>query len=84
MLGMRPTTLWLPLLQPVRGSLGLQTNQFGFQASWAAGQTVVVEASVNMMKWQPILTNILATRSAYFSDPQWTNYPSRFYRLLSQ
>ena len=84
MLGMRPTTLWLPLLQPVRGSLGLQTNQFGFQVSWAAGQTVVVEASVNMKEWQPILTNILATGSAYFSDPQWTNYPSRFYRLYSQ
>jgi hypothetical protein len=84
MLGMRPTTLWLPLLQPVRGSLGIQTNQFGLQVNWAAGQTVVVEASVNMKEWQPILTNILTTCPAYFSDPQWTNYSSRFYRLYSQ
>ena len=49
--------------------------------------------------WSPLATNILTTSLsytyttngakmstnsfAYFSDPQWTNYPARFYRLRS-
>jgi hypothetical protein len=28
-------------------------------------------------------TNTLAGGSFYFSDPEWTNYPSRFYRVRS-
>jgi hypothetical protein len=31
--------------------------------------------------WIPLSTNTLSSGSAYFSDPQWTNYPRRFYRL---
>ena len=26
-------------------------------------------------------TNTITTGSSYFSDPQWTNYPTRFYRF---
>jgi hypothetical protein len=46
---------------------------------------VVVEACTNLSNpdWQPMQTNLLTTGSAYFSDPQWTNYPNRFYRLRS-
>jgi hypothetical protein len=46
---------------------------------------VVVEACTNLANpdWQPVQTNLLATGSVYFSDPQWTNYPGRFYRLRS-
>ena len=29
--------------------------------------------------WQPIQTNTLILGAYYFSDPQWANYPSRFY-----
>ena len=64
-------------------SLGINANGFGFNINWASGQTVVVEASTNFADWQPVDTNKLATDSAYFSDPQWTNYPDRFYRLRS-
>ena len=28
-------------------------------------------------------TNTLTGGTAYFGDPQWTNYPGRFYRLRS-
>ena len=47
--------------------------------------TVVVEACTNLANpaWHPIGTNTLISGSAYFSDPQWTNYPARFYRLRS-
>jgi hypothetical protein len=79
------TALWLPQAQTSDGSFGVQTNQFGFNINWASGQTVVVEASTNLSNpiWQPVQTNTLTSGTAYFSDPQWTNYPGRFYRLRS-
>lgn len=77
-----PTAKWLPQMQSGT-SLGVQTNQFGFNLNWASGQTVVVEASTNLINWQPVQTNLLSTSSAYFGNPQWTNCPGRFYRLRS-
>jgi len=76
-----PTVLWIPQMQ----SFGVRMNQLGFNINWASGQTVVVEACTNPANpdWQPVQTNTLTTGSAYFSDPQWTNYPGRFYRLRS-
>jgi hypothetical protein len=66
-------------------AFGVHTNQFGFNINWATGQTVVIEACTDLFnpKWQPVQTNTLATGSDYFSDPQWTNFQSRFYRLHS-
>ena len=80
-----PTALWLPQVQTSSTSFGIQTNQFGFNMNWAGGQTVVVEACTDLSNpvWQPVQTNKLTGGSAYFSDPQWTNYPGRFYRLRS-
>ncbi len=79
------TSLWLPVIQPTDASFVVQTNQFGFHISWASGQTVVVEASTDLPNpvWQPVQTNTLTDGTAYFSDPQWTNFPARFYRLRS-
>jgi hypothetical protein len=77
------TALWLPQMQNSGTSLGVQTNQFGFNLNWASDQTIVVEASTDLLSWQPVQTNILTSGSAYFSDPQWTNYPGRYYRLRS-
>jgi hypothetical protein len=31
----------------------------------------------------PLQTCKLTNGSIYFSDPQWTNYPGRFYRIRS-
>jgi hypothetical protein len=66
-------------------NFGVQTNCFGFTISWATNTPVVVEACTNLADpdWQPVQTNTLTTGSSYFNDPQWTNYPSRFYRLRS-
>jgi hypothetical protein len=63
----------------------VQTNGFGFIISWATNISVVVEACTNLANptWSPLATNTLSGGSAYFSDPQWTNYPARFYRLRS-
>ena len=63
----------------------MRTNGFGFTISWATNIPVVVEASTNLANpiWSPLATNTLTSGSSYFSDPQWTNYPARFYRLRS-
>jgi hypothetical protein len=77
--------LWNPLIQTGDSSFGVRTNRFGFNIAWASGQTVVVEAAANLSNpnWIPVATNTLASDSVYFSDPHWTNYPARFYRLRS-
>jgi hypothetical protein len=31
--------------------------------------------------WSPVATNTLTGGWFYFSDPHWTNYPVRFYRV---
>jgi len=82
-LGGIPTAPWiLPSPYPL-SDLGIHNNQFGFTVSWAMNVSVVVEASTNPANriWQPLQTNNLASGSFYFSDPQWKNYPNRFYRV---
>jgi hypothetical protein len=78
-----PTALWLPKVQTSDASFGVRANHFGFNISWASGMTVAVDACTNLANptWYPLATNTLTSGSAYCSDPQWTNYPTRFYRL---
>ena len=66
-------------------SFGVQTNQFGFNINGPSGMVVVVEACTNLANptWSPVNTNALTNGSSYFSDPQWTNYAARFYRIRS-
>jgi len=74
-----------PLILNNGTNFGVQTNGFGFIISWATNISVVVEACTDISNpiWQPVSTNTLASGASYFSDPQWTNYPGRFYRLRS-
>ena len=46
-------------------------------------QSVVVEASTNLVNWQPIWTNTTSDASADFVDLEGLNYPHRFYRARS-
>jgi hypothetical protein len=83
-----PTAPWLlpnPLILESNSSFGVRTNRFGFMISWATNIGVVVEACTDLANpvWTPLRTNTLTRGTAYFSDPQWTNYPARFYRLRS-
>lgn len=83
-----PTALWFlsnPVILNFEPNFGVQTNRFGFTISWATNISVVVDACTNLFNpvWQPVQTNFLTGGAAYFSDSQWTNYPSRFYRLRS-
>jgi hypothetical protein len=76
------TAPWLPQMQ-IASTASSTTNPFAFNINWASGQTVVVEACTNLFNpgWQSLQTTTLTNGSAYFSDPHWTNYPGRFYRL---
>jgi hypothetical protein len=71
-------------LVQIGAGLGPTTDGFGFSSSWAsAGMTVVIEANTNLAQasWSPVATNQLTGGAAYFNDPNWRNYPARFYRL---
>jgi hypothetical protein len=81
-LGGAATVLWNPLMQTSDGSFGVKMRQFGFNVTGTAGIPLVIEANTNLTSgaaWVSLLTN----GSIYFSDPHWTNYPSRFYRIRS-
>jgi hypothetical protein len=75
--------LWNPQVQTSDPNFGVRTNQFGFNITGTSDLVVVVEASTNLANptWYPLATNTLTGDSFYFSDPQWTHYPGRFYRL---
>jgi hypothetical protein len=72
-----------PLILSRSPSFGVKTNRFGFIISWATNLSVVVEACTNLANpiWSPVRTNTITNGSSYFSDPQWTIYRARFYRL---
>lgn len=81
------TELWtLPKPMILADSLSVgPANGFHCTISWATNVTVVVEGCADLANpvWQPLQTNVFTNGVLYFSDPQWTNYPGRFYRVAS-
>jgi len=79
--GGRPAVLWNPRITTAGASFGVRTNRFGFTIFSTNDFWVVVEASTNLVDslWTAVATNLGGL--PYFSDPQWTNYTQRFYRL---
>jgi hypothetical protein len=78
-----PTVLWNPLIQASAASFGAQSNPFGFNISGTANIPIVVEACANLANpaWTPLQTLTVTNGLCSFSDPQWTNFPARYYRL---
>lgn len=76
-------TGWEPQVQTSGASFGVRPNGFGFTITGTSGLGLVVEACTNLAQpaWTPLSTNSLSGGSADFTDPAWTNYPTRFYRL---
>jgi len=64
---------------------GVRSNQFGFTITGSSNLVIVVESCTNLANpvWSAVETNTLTNSSSYFSDPDWTNSPGRFYRLRS-
>jgi hypothetical protein len=61
--------------------VGFDDGQFGFFLTGPAGQSVVLEASADLMSWLPIWTNTFAG-VLNFVDPQSGVYSNRFYRAF--
>ena len=83
--GGRPALLW----NPQANTFGFTGGQFGFNITSPSPTyaVIVVEACTNQSHpvWLPVSTNTLIDLGpSAFSDPHWTNYPERFYRLRSQ
>lgn len=81
-----PTAPWFlpnPAILNFEPNFGIQTNQFVFTVSWATNLSVLVEACTNLAypSWVPVATNTLTSGWFNFSDPAWTNYSCRFYRV---
>ena len=78
-----PTVLWNPLIQTSDGHFGVRSNQFGFNITGTANIPIVVKACANLSSpvWTPVTNVLLTNGSYYFSDPQRTNYPTRFYGI---
>ncbi len=81
----RPTALCLPQMRTNDVSFGVRQDQFGFKIDWNSGMTVVIKTCMDLVDpvWTPIQTITLNDDSFQFTDPQWTNYPARFYRIRS-
>jgi hypothetical protein len=79
----RQALLWNPFIRAGDGSFGVQNNQFGFNITTTNNIPIVVEACTNLANpaWTPLQSLTLTNGSVHFSDPQWSNYPCRFYGL---
>jgi hypothetical protein len=79
-----PAVLWDPQVQTGDGHFGVRNNQFGFNITGATNIPIVVESSTNLRGgWTPLQAVALTNGLYYFTDPQWTNYAGRFYRVRS-
>ncbi|HEY3852755.1 MAG TPA: leucine-rich repeat domain-containing protein [Verrucomicrobiae bacterium] len=83
--GILPTTTLVNGPPPISESNpGIVTNEFAFTITGASNETVIVQASTNLLDWATVKTNTLPGAPLIFSDPNWRNYPQRFYRLIGQ
>jgi DNA-binding beta-propeller fold protein YncE len=61
--------------------MGFNGGPFGLFLTGSAGQSVVVEASTDLISWLPVWTNTFAG-ALNFVDPQSGVYSNRFYRAF--
>ena len=83
-IGGRPAVLWNPQIQTTAATFSVQSNKFGFNITGTDNIPIAIEACTNLSHpvWQPMVTNLLTGGSYYFGDADWTNHPSRFYRIV--
>lgn len=78
--GLTAVMLGAPNPPQIGGNAGVISGNFGFTITGVASQTIIVEASTNLTSWSPVWTNTLTGMATNFTDPQWKNFPARFYR----
>ena len=74
-----------PQVRTTDASFGVRQNRFGFNITGTPDIPLVVEATTNLaaQSWVPLQSCTLTNGLIYFNDAQWTNYPSRLYRIRS-
>lgn len=60
----------------------LPNGQFGFTTCGQPGQTLVIQASTNLVNWDSIGTNTVVSGCVDFLDTQAPQIPNRYYRVL--
>jgi hypothetical protein len=83
--GGRPAVLWNPVIQTTDIAFEVHDNQFRFNVTGTANIPIVVEAHSNLTSanWTEIQGGRLTNGSILLTDPAWTNYPARYYRIRS-
>jgi len=78
-----PPTVSRNLQLRMQGGAFIRSNQFCFAISGASNAIFVVEACTNLTQpvWFPVATKSMTGDTAEFSDPNWTNYPTLYYRV---
>jgi len=67
---------------PTGSAVFLPNGQFGFTTCGQPGQSLVIEASTNLVNWISLSTNSSATGCIDFIDPEAPTIPNRYYRVL--
>jgi hypothetical protein len=78
-----PAVLWNPQVKTSDFTFGIHNQQFGFTITGSSNIPVAVDVSSRLegSDWAPVAEGILTNGFLYFSDPNWTNYSSRMYRI---
>ena len=79
--GLPTVELSTPQIGHRSASVQANGNGFGFTIIGYPTQTMTVEASTNLVNWQPLQTITFTGTITNFVDAQWKNYPARFYRV---
>ncbi len=79
--GLTTVELSTPLIGNRSASVSANGSGFGFTIIGYPTQNINVEASTNLVDWQPLQTITLNGITTNFADAQWKNYPARFYRV---
>jgi hypothetical protein len=79
----------LPAVKAVISSITLSSSVFdpaagfSFQVSIPPGQTYIVLASDDLLRWAPIATNVAVSSADTFTDTTAVYHPNRFYRVMT-
>ena len=65
-------------LQGAPGSSSVQFNLTG-----TSGSTYTLSVSTNLVTWSNLVTFIMTNGAVQYNDSTASNYPTRFYRLIS-
>lgn len=75
-------SIWQPAI-PFSANFGVRSNLFGFNLNVPSGRVTVIDACTNLIDpvWVPLITNTPRGEQYLFTDPRWSNFIDRYYRI---